>query len=86
MKRNTGKPPAPKYHYELVTAPTSEQSARIEAALRDPLGAFGLSLFAIRRGSGLYHVMCDCGAGPLGAEVLAKAKAMAVAAARKIDG
>ena len=71
------KPPAPRYHYKLITVSGSHEAGRMETALRKRLPGSGLSFFAICHPSGDCDVMGDSGGSPLQDAALRKARAVA---------
>ena len=77
MKGREKKPPAPRYHYKLVTVSSSQDASRMETALRERLRGAGLSFFAICHQSGGCDVMGDSGSSPLDNAALRKARAVA---------
>ena len=84
MARNTAKPPAPKYHYKLITVSSSREAQRTEGALRDRLRNLGLSFFTICRSDGTFDVMGDSGTSSMADAPLANARAVAAQTPREL--
>jgi hypothetical protein len=80
MARNTAKPPAPKYHYKLITVSSSREAQSMEATLRDRLRNLGLTFFTMCRPNGTFDVMGDSGANSLAEAAVANARAVAAQA------
>ena len=73
------KPPVPKYRYTLVTVNGSHAAGRMQNLLRERLGGFGLSFFAICHPNGCCDIMGDSGTTPLADAALRNARAIAAA-------